>query len=456
MSDAYDNPVSLLKKFISYPSVSSKPGYSKHVNACANWLVNLLSKYGFENCPLIQTKLHPVVYAQRIENENLPTILFYGHYDVQPEDPIEEWQINPFSGTVKENFIYGRGASDDKGQLLTHVLAVKQSLNESTELGVNIKFLIEGEEEIGSPNLEWVLNTYSHLTKADVAVVSDMKMISATQPALTYALRGSVNFEITLYGQPKELHSGTFGGAIYNPLQALAEMISKIHNKEMMINIPGFYDNVEFEPTDMNVQHIVSDRQILNEASARRGWGSCKFSLYDKTTALPAFNLCGLIGGYNKEGIKSIIPSSATAKFNVRIVPGQHPDDIAQKISDFFHAICPPHFHIKIKLIMKVPAIKQSLSNPFIKMAARAYRHGFGNSPAFIKSGGTIPVVSLLQKKLNIPVLMMGFALGNDDMHAADEKFYLPNFFNGIKTIKSLIKQVSHLTKKYNHATTHY
>lgn len=455
MQDKGDE-LSVLKKFISFPSVSSKPEYDKYTRACAIWVADYLTNCGLTNVQLIKTKKHPVVFAQRIENPNYPTILFYGHYDVQPEDPIEEWQTNPFSGTVKENFIYGRGASDDKGQLLTHVLAVKQLLNKSTDLGVNIKFLIEGEEEIGSPNLEDVLHHYSHLINADVAVVSDMKMISATQPALTYALRGSVNFELTVLGQPKELHSGTFGGAVYNPLQALAEMISKIHNKEMMVNIPGFYDNIEFEPTDLNALHFISDRQILNDASAKRGWGSSRFSLYDKTTALPAFNLCGLIGGYNKEGVKSIIPSHATAKFNVRIVPGQHPDDIAQKISEFFHAICPPHFHIKIKLIMKVPAIKQSLSNPFIRMAARAYHHGFGNSPAFIKSGGTIPVVSLLQKKLNIPVLMMGFALGNDDMHAADEKFYLPNFFNGIKTIKSLIKQVSHLTKKYNHATTHY
>jgi acetylornithine deacetylase/succinyl-diaminopimelate desuccinylase-like protein len=429
--------VAELKDFIRFPSVSAQPQHAGDLQQCAAWLADHLRQIGLEGVRVIPTQLHPIVYADWQRAPGRPTVLIYGHYDVQPVDPLHEWRTPPFEPTVRGHDLYGRGASDDKGQLFTHVKALESYLHTTGVLPVNVKCLFEGEEEIGSPNLPSFLARNTAALAADVAVLSDMRILTPDRPAITYALRGALSLELEVNGPEQDLHSGNFGGAVYNPLQALCEIIARLHDADGRVAIPGFYDHVRqwsAEEHTYMVRTGPSDTQILRGARAAKGWGEHGYTLYERTTLRPALTINGIAGGYQGPGVKAVIPARAMTKLNFRLVPDQDPSEIDRLFRQYVARLTPPTVRSTIRTHLLAKPVLVSRNHPAIRAAAVAYRKGFGATPVFLRSGGTIPVVNTFQKALGIPTVLMGFALPDDRMHAPNEKFYLPNFYNGITT----------------------
>ncbi len=439
--------VSELKDFIRFPSISAQPKHAGDLRKCAAWLAAHLRRIGLKRVEVIPTKGHPLVYAEWLHAPNLPTVLIYGHYDVQPASLSESWRSPPFVPTQHGEDLYGRGASDDKGQLFAHLKSLESWLKTTGKLPVNVKCLFEGEEEIGSRNLSRFLTQNSRELSADVAVVSDMSILAPDRPALTYALRGALAFELEVTGPQTDLHAGTFGGAVHNPLQGLCEIISSLHDARTgRIAIPGFYDKVRHwskgEHAGM-ARTGPTDQQILREARSRIGWGEQGYTLYERTTLRPALTINGLSGGYQGIGPKAVIPAKATAKLAVRLVPDQTPQEIAALLQKHFARITPPTLRATMRIDLGVNSVVVSRSNTFVEAAAVAYQKGFGAAPVFKRSGGTIPAVSSFQDILGLPIVMMGFGLPDDRMHAPDEKFHLPNFHKGIATSIWFLSEVA-------------
>jgi acetylornithine deacetylase/succinyl-diaminopimelate desuccinylase-like protein len=426
-----------IMNFIRFPTVSAQPKHSDDLKQCAAWLASHLQQIGMEHVKVVPTPRHPLVYAEWRHAPGRPTVLIYGHYDVQPVDPLHEWHSPPFEPLVRGNDLYGRGASDDKGQLFAHVKALESYLHTSSRLPVNVKCLFEGEEEIGSPNLAPFLVRHKRALAADIAVLSDTRMLAPDHPALTYALRGGLSLELEVRGPRQDLHSGSFGGAVHNPLQALCEIVARLHRADGRVNIPGFYDRVRRwgnEERAYMARTGPTDVQILQDAQVERGWGEHGYSLYERTTIRPALAVTGLIGGYQGPGVKSIIPARAVAKLNFRLVPDQDPREIERLFRQHIARLTPPTVRSRVHTnLMAKPALVDP-HHPAMQAAIVAYRSGFGAAPVFLRSGGTIPVVNTLQEMLGLPTVLMGFALPNDCMHAPNEKFHLPNFYNGIAT----------------------
>ena len=440
-----------LKEFLRFPSISADSAQKTSVLDCARWLCQHLKKIGLQKVELHATPLHPVVYAEQISNPAYKTILFYGHYDVQPVDPLKQWTNPPFQPVIKNDYLYARGASDDKGQLFVHIKAIEELLREEKKLPVNIKCLFEGEEEVGSPHLESFLLSQKKKLSCDVAVVSDTKIYSADQPAITYSLRGSLNAEINIRGHSKDLHSGTFGGMIENPGRILSVILAELFDNNNRITIPGFYENVKpVEETERRFMRLngPTDKSLLSDAGALAGAGEKNFSNYERTVIRPSLTICGINSGYTGEGVKNVLPSAASVKINMRLVPYQDHKKIASSLIGFVQERLPPYYNLNVKFSAATNPAEVSRSHPYIKAAATAYHQVFSLPPKFLRSGGTIPVVSLLGKILGIPVVLMGFALASDDMHAPNEKFYLPNFFRGILTSKLFMKNISKLKDK--------
>jgi len=429
--------VAELQKFVSFPSISAQDKYREALNNCAGWLVAHLQKAGFEQARIIPTRKHPLVYAERIQSAELPTLLIYGHYDVQPPEPLNEWHSKPFEPVIKNNYLYGRGASDDKGQMFALVKSLESYLQTQGALPVNVRCIFEGEEEIGSANLIDFLANHKDALQADVALVSDMSILAPNKPAITYALRGALSLELEICGPEQDLHSGNFGGAIHNPVQVLCEIIAKLHDKNGKIQIPGFYERVR-QPDAVERRYMsrvgASDEQILKGARAGTGWGEKEFSLYERTTLRPALSVVGITGGYQGQGTKSIIPARASAKLNFRLVPDQNPEEIEQLFREHIARLTPPTVRSFAQMQSAAKPVVINRKNKFARAAISAYQKGFRACPVFVRSGGTIPPVSAIQESLDIPVMMLGFALPDDKLHAPNERFYLPNFFNGIST----------------------
>jgi acetylornithine deacetylase/succinyl-diaminopimelate desuccinylase-like protein len=429
--------LSELKSFIRFPSVSAQPRHNEAVRNCATWLAGHVQSIGLEHVRLLPTARHPLVYADWLHAPGKPTVLIYGHYDVQPAEPLNQWRTPPFTPTVRGSDLFGRGASDDKGQLFTHLKALEALLKTRGRLPVNIKCLFEGEEEIGSPNLQLFVARNQHKLAADVAVMSDTRMLSPNQPALTYALRGGLSMEVEIVGQQSELHAGNFGGAVHNPAQALCEIIAKLHNREGRIAIPGFYDRVRRWPESERAfmtQNGPSDERTLRDAQAHKAWGERGYSLYERTTIRPALSITGITGGYQGTGVKAIIPSRAVAKLNFRLVPDQEPHKIERLVRAHLACLTPPTVRATIRTMLKAFPALLDRHHPAMRAAAVAYQRGFGAAPVFLRSGGTIPIVNHFQELLGLPTVLMGFALPDDRIHAPNEKFHLPNFYRGIKT----------------------
>lgn len=441
-----------LKDFIRFPSISSQPRHAEDVRKCAAWLAAHLRRIGLAHVSIVPTPRHPVVYADWLGAPGRPTVLIYGHYDVQPADPLREWRTPPFEPTVRGRDLYGRGACDDKGQLFTHLAAVESYLQTEGKLPVNVKCLFEGEEEIGSPHFTRFLTEHRAALAADCAVISDTRMLGVDRPAITYALRGALSLELEVTNSPHDLHSGNFGGAVHNPLQALCEIIARLHDREGRVHIPGFYDNVR-RWGDGERRYMASagpsDEMMRRDAQVRRGWGERGYTLYERATIRPALNVSGITGGYQGPGGKSIIPARAIAKINLRLVPDQDPSEIERLFRRHVERLTPPTVCVTIRTDFRARAALISRRHPAIRAAVDACRRGFGVTPVCLRSGGSIPAVNSLQQVLGITPVLMGFALPGDCIHAPNEKFHLPNFQRGIATcIWFLTGAAHHLARR--------
>jgi acetylornithine deacetylase/succinyl-diaminopimelate desuccinylase-like protein len=437
--------LSQLGELISYPTVSSDSRSTMAIRKCAKWIMNYFKKIGFTRALVYETSSHPVVYAEYISNPLSRTLLFYGHYDVQPPDPLDKWTYPPFSPTLKGNYLFGRGASDDKGQFFIHLKAAEALLKSGSLLNVNLKFLIEGAEEIGSPGLADFISNNRDLLRCDAAIVSDTKMASINTPAITYSLRGALNAQIDLQVLKKDLHSGTFGGMAANAGLVTSQLVQKLYRVNHNIAIPGLYDAVRRIPEEERIfmrNNGPSSTQLCNDGELNVVWGEINFSAYERTTIRPSLAVTGITCGYQGQGVKNVIPASALVKLNFRLVPDQDPDKIKVLLNNYLKKVLPKHVNFKITFSSSAKPVTVSRNNPYLLAAVEAYKTIFNQDVMLLRSGGTIPAVQHLSSMLNIPVVMMGFALGSDNIHAPNEKFYLPNLYKGINTIIHLIRRV--------------
>lgn len=392
-----------------------------------------------------KTAKHPVVYAELIYNSSYKNVLFYGHYDVQPVNDAGTWKYPPFEPVAENNYMYARGASDDKGQLFTHILAIEKIIRNKIPVKVNIKCLFEGEEEIGSPNLKHFLVQNINNIKPDVVIVSDTRMIDINTPALTYSLRGALNAEIKIVRKSKEVHSGTFGGIVQNPLDIAAKIVAGINDENGKILLNDFYKYVKKINSDERVfmkKNGPCDNAMLRDAGSDINWGEPGWSNYERTTIRPSITVTSLSGGYTGNGIKNNIPSSVMIKLNMRLVKNQIPAFIAGQLKEFVFQNLPKNFESTIHFSSATAPVEISREHPYINAAVNAYKKVFKKNPSLIRSGGSIPVVSMFTNQFNTPVLMMGFATGSDNMHAANERFYLPNLFRGRDTLVYLLQNL--------------
>jgi acetylornithine deacetylase/succinyl-diaminopimelate desuccinylase-like protein len=425
------------------PSISTDPEYSDDVVKMAYILKTALESVGADKAEVHETEGNPIVFAEKILNNDLPTVLVYGHYDVQPPDPLELWETPPFAPTIRktkihpQGAIFARGACDDKGQLFMHVKAL-ESMVALDRLPCNIKFIFEGEEEIGSPSLGDFCYKYKDKLSSDVILISDTSMLANDMPSITTGLRGLSYVEVEVTGPNRDLHSGVFGGAVANPLQILSEMITSLKDDQNQITIPGFYDRVvklsEQERKELNKIPYNPD-SFMSELGVKALNGEKGYTTLERTTIRPTLDLNGIWGGYIGKGAKTVLPSKAFAKISMRLVPDQDPEEITELFISHFKSIAPPTVKVKIQPHHGgFPAITPVDSIEY-QAASRAMKTTFGKEPIPMRSGGSIPIVSLFEKVLNAKTVLMGFGLDSDDIHSPNEHFGTFNFFKGIETI---------------------
>lgn len=433
-----------LKTLLKIPSVSADSKYKNDVINCAKWLVNHLNSLGLD-ARLIETKGHPIVHAA-VRGKSEKTLLIYGHYDVQPPDPLDQWHTDPFNPTIRDGCIYARGATDDKGQLFAHLKAVETLQKTLGKLPCSLIFLFEGEEECGADNLtEYIKNQKSNL-KADAVVISDTSMYDENTPAITYALRGILAVEIKVKTAAADLHSGVFGGAVANPIFALSVIISKCIAPDGKILIPGFYDNVkpleDWEKKNFEKLNF-DDKTLISQICAKKVFGDPEFSTLVRLWARPSFDINGIFGGYTAEGMKTIIPSCASAKITIRLVPDQNPQKVFDLVAEHLNSLCPDYADIEIQgPIAGAEPVLFDIKNPMFQAGLDALNAGFGAEPVYIRCGGSIPVVNTFVQQLNKPVVLMGFGLDSDGAHSVNEKFKIDNFINGIKSSIYLLTNI--------------
>ena len=429
--------VSELKEFLRFPSVSSQPERAGDIKHCALWLARHLKSIGLDQVRVIPTTRNPIVYASWRRARGRPTLIIYGHYDVLPGEPLTEWRTPPFVPTLKNDILHARGAADDKGQLFSHVKALESYLKTDGALPVNVICIFEGEEEIGSPNLAPFVERNRRSLRAVAAVISDTRMISADQPAISYAQRGGLRAEIEVHGPPQELHSGAFGGAVHNPAMALCEIVAGLHDDHGRVAIPGFYDDVREwgeKERDYMARFGPSDDAILRDAKVEDAWGESGYSLYERTTIRPDLSVNGILGGHTGHGAKGVIPASALAKVSFRLVPDQDPDRVAQLFRDHITRVTPSTVSSTVRTTSPIHPALINRGHPAVQAASQAYRNAFGKPAVFIRSGGSIPVVHTFQNVLGIPAVLMGFGLPDDHIHGPNEKIHLPIFYKAIET----------------------
>ncbi|HVB38962.1 MAG TPA: dipeptidase [Vicinamibacterales bacterium] len=424
-----------LKAFLAIPSISALPAHAGDVRRCADWCADEMRRVGLQNVRLIDTPGNPVVYGDWLGAPGAPTMLFYGHYDVQPVDPVDLWESPPFEATVRDGELYARGAADDKGQVFMHLKAIEAYMKQNGRLPVNVKMILEGEEEIGSDNLDDFVRAHRQELKADVVVISDSPMFDRGIPSICYGLRGLAYFQIDLRGTKTDLHSGSFGGAVANPAYVLATMIAQMKDKAGRIRIPGFYDDVrelseaeraEFKKLPFN------ETKYRKELGAPKLFGERGFSTLERVWGRPTLEVNGLLSGFTGEGAKTVIPAVAMAKISMRLVPDQDPDKVAQRFEEYVRKIAPKTVELKFTRMHGGKPWMTSFDNPFVQAAGRAIERGFGKEPVFTREGGSIPVVSTFQQELGIPSVLFGVGLPDENAHAPNEKIDLGNFHNGV------------------------
>jgi acetylornithine deacetylase/succinyl-diaminopimelate desuccinylase-like protein len=429
--------VSQLAEFLRFPSVSSKPERAGDLRKCAGWLARHLKHIGLDQVRVIPTRRNPIVYASWRRSPERPTLIIYGHYDVVPAEPLSEWRTPPFTPTLRNNMLHARGAADDKGQLFAHVKAIECYLKTNHALPVNVICIFEGEEEIGSPNLAPFVERNRRDLRAIAAVISDTRMLSADQPAISYAQRGGLRAELEVFGPAQDLHSGAFGGAVHNPALALCDILSGLHDDRGRVAIPGFYDDVRVwseKERDYMTRSGPSDQEILRAAKVERGWGESGYSLYELTTIRPDVGVNGIVGGHTGQGAKGVIPARVLAKVSFRLVPDQHPKRIAQLFREHIACVTPPTVRSTVRTTMPIKPALIDRKHPAVHAARLAYKKAFGVPAVLVRSGGSIPVVHTFQDVLGIPVVLMGFGLPDDNIHGPNEKIALPIFYRAIET----------------------
>jgi acetylornithine deacetylase/succinyl-diaminopimelate desuccinylase-like protein len=419
-------------------SISTLPEHRGDIQRAADWIAENLRTAGLQNVQVMPTNGNPVVYADWMAaGPDAETVLVYGHYDVQPVDPLDLWDTSPFDPQVRDGKVYARGASDDKGQMFLHIKAVESMLSNGGSLPVNLKMIFEGEEEIGSPNLEAFVLSHLDMLAANSSLISDGRILSETQPSIDYGLRGMTYMEVRVRGPKRDLHSGSYGGSVYNPAQVVGEIIAALHDQEGHITIPGFYDDVRDLPAaerEALKRVPYSLEQWQQETGLTRPWGEPEYTMIERISARPTCEVNGIYGGFQGEGGKTIIPGMAGAKISMRLVPDQDPNKIARLFTDYVKSLVSDQVEVEvIQHTSGWPAITP-IDSRQMKAAAAAYKATWGVEPVLRREGGSIPIVATFQKELGAPVVLMGFGL-DDNAHSPNEHFSLDHFYKGIETV---------------------
>lgn len=435
-----------LKRLLAIPSVSTDPSRRDEVQRCAEEVARQMNQAGLKAVEIMKTAGHPVVYGEFLVDPDLPTALIYGHYDVQPEDPIELWTTPPFEPTVRDGKIYARGATDDKGQFLCHIKAVQGLLEKDGTLPINVKILIEGEEEIGSPNLAPFLEQHSEKLKADVLVVSDNAMYAPDQPSLVYGLRGLAYLQIDLKGADSDLHSGIFGGAVPNPAMELARILAQLKDENERVTAPGFYDKVlpmSQEERNAYAELEFDAEEFRASVGVNRLTPEAGYNSLESRTARPTLEINGMISGYTGEGAKTVLPGHAMAKVSCRLVPNQDPAEIAELLEAHIRSLCSDSVECTITPVHGGQPWITPPDHPALEAAARAIRAVYGKDPVRLREGGSIPIITDFQNILGLPGILLGFGLNDENLHAPNEHFRIENYYRGIETSQALLKALA-------------
>ncbi len=432
-----DRFLSELLELLRIPSVSARSEHGPDMIICAAAVKQRLLDAGVDKAEIYPTDGHPVVYGEKITDKSKPTVLVYGHYDVQPPDPLELWHSGPFEPVIRDGKIYARGSADDKGQFYMHVKAFETMVQTGT-LPTNVKFIIEGEEEIGSPNLAKFVTAHKDLLRADVILISDTAMLSLDTPSIDIGVRGLSYIEVEVTGPNRDLHSGVYGGAVANPITILAKMIASCHDGNNHITIPGFYDDVvEATPAERQLMAKApfDEAEYKKDLGVQELWGEKGYTTNERTGIRPTLELNGIWGGYTGEGAKTVLPSKATAKISARLVPNQKAGVITEKLLNYFKQIAPPGVTVKAGEHHGGEPYMTPIDSKAYQSAAKAIEAVFHKAPIPVRGGGSIPICALFEKELGVKIVFMGFGLDSDNLHSPNEKFELVNFYKGIETI---------------------
>jgi len=440
-----DNSLGQLKDLIRIASVSASSANKDDMKKCADWLADYFKTLGLKS-EIMATGGHPVVYAEYIKHQDKPTILIYGHYDVQPPDPLDLWESPPFEPVEENGYIVARGATDDKGQLFTHVKGVESYLKTLGELPLNVKFLIEGEEEVQSENLPTFIEKHKDKLKANIVVVSDGSQYGIDMPAINYGLRGIAFVEVKVTGPNRDLHSGSYGGTVDNPVHVLCRMIAALHDSKGKVAIEGFYDNT-YTITPWEKEQLAllpfDAEEFRKSVGVPQFWGDKDFSILERLGMRPTLDINGITGGYQGEGAKTIIPSWASAKITMRLVPNMNPQEICDKIESYLQKLCPPTATLEVIKHGGGNPVQVSTEGPWLEAAGKAIEKVFGKKPFFTKEGGSIPIVETFKSVLGLDTLLIGFGQHDDNAHSPNERFLIKDFHRGCQTSAALIEKLS-------------
>jgi acetylornithine deacetylase/succinyl-diaminopimelate desuccinylase-like protein len=426
-----------LSEFLAIPSVSSQKEHDGDMRRCAQWVSDHMKRIGLQNTQIFETPGHPVVYGEWLGAPGKPTVLLYGHYDVQPVDPVNLWSSPPFEASIRGEYLYGRGSADDKGQVFIHFKAVEACLKEQGTLPINMKFIIEGEEEVGSTNLDAFIREHKDLLDADLVLISDSSMFAKGVPSVCYGLRGLAYMEVEVTGPNRDLHSGSFGGSVHNPIQALAEMIASLHDKNGKVTIPGFYRDVRPLTTAERAAYRKlpwNDTSYARDLGVRALYGEKGFTTLERLWARPTLECNGIWGGYTDEGAKTVLPAKAFAKISMRLVPDQSSAKAARLFERHLKKIAPPTVRVSVRALHGGEPAITPIDSPGVQAAVVALEKGFGKKPLYQREGGSIPIVVQFKKVLGLDTVLLGFGLPDENAHAPDEHLGLENFYGGIRT----------------------
>ncbi len=437
-----------LKEYLRIPSISTLEESKDAIYKCAGFIENELKRIGIPKTEIFETKGHPIVYGELIVDKTLPTVLIYGHYDVQPVDPIEEWRTNPFEPEIIDGKIYARGANDNKGQNFVHIKAVESYIKTAGKPPVNVKFIFEGEEEIGSTNLYTFIKEKSALLKCDAILISDTSLYDKDIPTINYGLRGLCYMEVEVTGPDRDLHSGSFGGAVANPINELAKIIAKLQDKNGKVTIPNFYKDV-LKLTKAEKENIVNlkfnDKKFAKEYKVKELQGEAGFSTLERIWARPTLDCNGIFGGFTGKGAKTVLPSKATAKISMRLVPNQDPGKIAKEFKKYVESLAPKSVKIHVTSMHGGFPVVIPMDNPVVIAASKAVEKAFKKKTVFTREGGSIPIVVEFVKILKAPTILMGLGLDTDDIHSPNEHFLIKNFEYGLYSSAYFLDEFSKL-----------